>query len=172
MSYQTGQPLTLNDSGVPDYSDGVIMRPRLTGTIPQPGPLVSDSRSPNTFLYLPVNQVYDAAGKCIAGAAPFACEISVNGPFKGTLGRNAFRQPGLYFGNAAVIKNLPLRNDMSVQLRAELYNVFNHPNLYINSGTNDVYTSSFNLTRTQTTPGVTAAFRDNRQIVAAVKVIF
>jgi hypothetical protein len=55
-----------------------------------------------------MNQVYDQNFNCIANAAPFACEISVNGLFDGTLPRNTFRQPGLFVQNTAIPKNIPL----------------------------------------------------------------
>ena len=61
---------------------------------------------------------------------------------------------------------------MKLQFRAEFYNLFNHPNLYVNGGSNDVNTSSFNRNRGQTIPAVTASFRDSRQIVVALKLIF
>jgi hypothetical protein len=173
LAYQSGQPFTLGDSGTPDTT-GERTRPRLTGPVPHVGPLVPDSLSPNSYLYLPLNQVYDpVSGSCIANAAPFACEISVNGPFNGTLPRNTFRQPGLFFFNTAVIKNFPLpREGTRLQFRAEFYNLFNHPNLYVNVGSADVNTPSFTNSSNLYIPGVTASFHDNRQIVLAVKFLF
>lgn len=174
LSYQTGQPFSIADSGVPDFDfTNMNTRPRLTGTAPNRTVLVPDSVSPNHFLYSPINQVYDASGACIANTAPFACEISVNGPFEGTLSRNMFRQPGTYFQNTALLKSIPLpKEGMKLQFRAEFYNLFNHANLYINGGTNDVNASSFSLSSGQLIPGVTASFRDSRQIVMALKLIF
>ena len=173
LSYQTGQPFTINDSGVPDLSPGSSTRPRLTGTSPRAGSLVPDAVSPNSFLYLPINQVYDASGACIADTVPFGCEISVNGPFDGILSRNTFRQPGTYYQNTALLKSILLpKEGMKLQFRAEFYNLFNHPNLYINGGSNDVNASSFNRPDGPAVPGVTASFRDSRQIVVALKLIF
>jgi hypothetical protein len=174
LSYQTGQPFTVADSGTPD-NFGERTRPRLTGTPPHVGPLVPDPAAPNTFLYLPLNQVYDpVSGSCIADAAPFACEISVNGPFNGTIPRNTFRQPGLFFLNTAILKNFPLpREGTQFQFRAEFYNLFNHPNLYVNGGSVDVNAASFTSSTTdQFVPEVTAGFHDNREIVLALKLIF
>lgn len=173
LSYQTGQPFTVADFGVPDRT-GERARPRLTGPAPRVGPLVPDSVSPNNFLYLPINQVYDpVTGLCIANAAPFACEVSVNGPFDGTLSRNTFRQPGLFFLNAAILKSFSLpREGTQLQFRAEFYNPFNHPNLYVNAVSTDVSNPTFTGTGDQTVPGVTASFHDNRQIVLALKFIF
>jgi hypothetical protein len=136
--------------------------------------LVSDSVSPNSYLYQPINQVYDSVSdSCNANAAPFACEISVNGPFQDTLPRNTFRQPGLFFHNVAVLKNFPLSwHETQLQFRAEFYNVFNHPNLYLNRASTDVSTNSFTDSTGAFLPGVTASFRDNREIVLALKVLF
>lgn len=173
LGYQTGQPLNIIDSGVPDLGNGLSTRPRLTGTPPRSGFLTPDPVSPNRFLYLPVNPVYDANGSCIANTVPFACEVSVNGPFEGTLPRNFFRQPGTYYQNTAVLKNIPLASEgMKLQIRAEFYNLFNHPNLYVNSGTVDVNASSYHSSDANTIPGVTASFRDSRQIVVALKLLF
>jgi hypothetical protein len=173
LSYQTGQPFTIADTGVPDFGfNGTRTRPRLTGTPPRPGSLVPDQVSANSFLYLPINQVYDASGKCMAHTAPFACEISVNGPFDGVLSRNTFRQPGTYTQSTALLKNIPLPEGKELEFRAEFYNLFNHPNLYINGATDDINASTFTPTSGHTVPGVTAFFRDNRQIVVAAKVIF
>ena len=173
LSYQTGQPFTIGDFGVPDLTTERT-RPRLTGEMPRVVPLVPDSNSPNHFLYLPINQVYDPkTGACIAKTAPLACEISVNGPFENMLPRNAFRQPGTYYQNTAVIKTFALpKEGMQIQFRAELYNVFNHPNLYVNAGTPDVSSLSFTSAPQTQIPGVTASYKDSRQIVLAVKFLF
>jgi len=97
----------------------------------------------------------------------------VNGPFDGSLARNTFRQPGLFYQDTAILKNIPLHKEgVKLQFRAEFYNLFNHPNLYINFGTNDVNTSSFTRSDGQTVPGVTASFGDSRQIVLALKLTF
>ena len=172
LAYQTGQPFSLADFATPDYI-GERTRPRLTGTPPH-ALLVADSLAPNSYLYLPINTVYDpVSGRCIAGEAPFACEISVNGPFDGTLSRNTFRQPGLFFQNTALIKNFSLpREGTKMQFRAEFYNIFNHSNLYVNGSSTDVSTASFTKSNGNFVPGVTASFRDNRQIVLALKLIF
>ena len=173
LSYQTGRPFTIGDLGVPDFTTERT-RPRLIGAMPKAGPLLPDAASHNQFLYLPINQVYDQdTSGCIANTAPFACEISVNGPFDGILPRNAFRQPGTYFQNIAVIKNFPVpKEGMQLQFRAEFYNPFNHSNLYINAGTPDVSSLSFTPTSGTRVPGVTASFKDNRQIVLALKLTY
>ena len=173
ISYQTGQPFTLGDFGVPDFTSERT-RPRLVGSTPKVNPPVPDATSPNNFLYVPINQVYDPdTGACLANAAPFACEISVNGPFNDILPRNSFRQPGTYYQDTAVMKNFPLTKEgVQLQFRAEFYNVFNHSNLYVNAQSLDVSSLTFAPSPGTQVPGVTASYRDNRQIVLALKLLF
>lgn len=172
FSYQTGQPFSVADFGTPDLTSERT-RPQLTGALPR-STFIPDVRSPNNYLVLPINQIYDpVSGLCIANAAPFACEISVNGPFPNILPRNAFRQPGLFLWNTALIKNFLLPHEKAkLQFRAEFYNLFNHPNLYVNASSTDVSTNSFTVADGLLVPGVTASFQDNRQIVLAFKLIF
>ena len=61
---------------------------------------------------------------------------------------------------------------MKLQIRAEFYNLFNHPNLYVIGGTNNVNVSSFNRSDGKTVAGVTAFFKDSRQVVVALKLLF
>jgi hypothetical protein len=173
LSYQTGQPFTIGDSGVPDLTSERT-RPRLTGAMPKVGNLVSDATAANRFLYLPINQVYDPnTSVCMANTAPFACEISVNGPFDGILPRNAFREPGTFYQDTAIMKNFSLpKEGIQLQFRAEFYNLFNHPNLYVNGGTPDVNALTFAPAPGTQVPGVTASFKDSRQIVLALKLLF
>jgi hypothetical protein len=66
-----------------------------------------------------------SGSRCLPRATPFACEVSVNGPFDGILPRNFFREPGTYYQNTAVLKNIPLpREGVNLQFRAEFYNLF------------------------------------------------
>jgi hypothetical protein len=172
LTFQADQPFGIFDSGVFDFGIG---RPRLTGPAPSivvhPVP---DASNPNSFLYLPINPVYDPdSGLCLANAAPFACEISVNGPFHGNISRNTYRRPGTQFQNVAFMKNFSLRKEeLKLQVRAEFYNLLNHPNMYVSPATNDVNSSTFDAAPNNPSPGVTAHFADNRQIVIALNFIF
>lgn len=143
-----------------------------------------DVRTPNAFLVLPVNRVRNSNGSCIADAAPFGCQLSVNGPFDGSLGRNTFRRPGTHFQNIALAKNIDLPEvggveGLQLQYRAEFYNLFNHSNLYVKPATTNVAASSFNTDLRSRVPGVVASYgtpagfpQEARQIVLAVKLIF
>jgi len=68
-----------------------------------------------------------SGSRCLPGATPFACEVSVNGPFDGILPHNFFRQPGTYYQNTTVLKNIPLpREGVNLQFRAEFSNLFSN----------------------------------------------
>ena len=185
LSFQTGQPFSLEDGGVPGIEALDDARPRVTGPLPAvfpAGRMVADALSANTFLYLPLNPIRDAAGNCLKLTAPLSCQLSVNGPYGGTIGRNIYRRPGTSFQNLAVMRNFDLarlgRPGIRLQVRAEFYNPLNHSNLYVNYDTNDAAQQSFN-TRTGTTPGVTASYgapdrlpQEARQVVLALKIFF
>ena len=187
VSFQAGQPFNLRDSRVADRDLADNTRPRVTGPLPgalQGSNLLADARTPNAFLILPLNTVRRADGSCVEAAAPFGCQVSVNGPFQGSLGRNVFRGPGTHFQNLAFIKNFNLpasgrREGTKLQFRAEFYNFFNHSNLYFKADTANVAVSSFNTTGGASVPGVLASFgtperfpQEARQLVLAVKLTF
>ena len=52
--------------------------------------------------------------------------------------RNQFRGPGYWNIDAGLSRNINFGEKYTLQLRAEMYNVFNHANLYIAPGTQDV----------------------------------
>ena len=185
LCFQTGQPFSLIDDGVPDTDELDDTRPRVTGPLParlSGSQMVADARTPNTFLILPLNPIRDSAGDCWNSTTPLTCELSVNGPYGGAIGRNNYRRPGTGFQNLAVMRNFDLsrlgRQGLKLQFRAEFYNPLNHSNLYVNYNTNDAAQQSFN-TRTGTTPGVTASYgtpdglpQEARQVVLALKILF
>ena len=52
----------------------------------------------------------------------------------GMTGRNAFRQPGNYNINLGAYKNFDLSEKFKLQFRAELYNLLNHSDYYVQTG--------------------------------------
>ena len=170
--YQTGQPFSLADFGTPDVTNERT-RPHLTGPVPLTT-LIPDSLSANSYLFFPINEAYDpVTGRCVADAAPFACEVSREWSFRT---RSSSQQPAAtraLFLNTALIKNMLLPNERAkLQFRAEFYNLFNHPNLHVNGSSTDISTGSFTSTNGTRVPGVTASFRDSRQVVLALKLIW
>lgn len=169
LEYQTGQPFTLVDTNAPNISNEQA-RPTFTGGALPSYTLSPVANQPNTFLYLPLNRVYTDAGECIRTSAPFGCAPDVNGPFVGVLGRNLFRRPGTRNENAALFKHtpLPFREGMRLEFRAEFYNLFNHPNLELRQGSQNLAASSV----ASGAPGVLVFKTGSRQIVLGVKLIF
>ena len=99
---ESGNPFTpllsFDNSGTATFLD----RPNLTGD-----PRVHGSRT----------QLYTAS----------AFAIPTPGTF-GNLARNSLVGPGLYSWDVSLIKRIPVFNDRYIELRAEVYNLFNHPN--------------------------------------------
>jgi hypothetical protein len=46
----------------------------------------------------------------------------------GDVGRNALRGPGFFQWDFSLAKNIPIKEAIKVQLRADFFNIFNHPN--------------------------------------------
>jgi len=51
--------------------------------------------------------------------------------------RNAFRGPGIWNVDLAVSKTFPIHESMSMEFRAEGFDVLNHHNLFLLEGNND-----------------------------------
>jgi hypothetical protein len=65
----------------------------------------------------------------------------------GSLGRNTFIGPGQWFYNTSIARNFRLHERHQLTLRMELFNAFNHPNLFTDvpgiagpNGFNEIYT--------------------------------
>ena len=140
------------------------------------------TNTPDQFQYITFPNRYLAAGKTLnsaaygsyadpkAGAADLPTIVNGMDTFPGGMSaRNTFRGPGSQNFNADLNKNIKFSEKYSLQLRAELYNVLNHANSYLNlSGANDVsltpYVSSYK-NQSYATGG-------NRQLQLAGKFIF
>jgi len=69
----------------------------------------------------------------------FAFQPPAAGKF-GDVGRNTVRGPGFTQVDLAVAKTTPLRENLSLQFRGELFNLFNHPNFSNPTGVlNDIH---------------------------------
>lgn len=125
---RTGTPFTIFDGANANFS-----APRLVAN----GPLhvhVTDTGGANFFNYLDLTgQPVGAFGNPVCGGC------SDFGPYPSNMTkRNQFRGPGIWNLDAGVSRNLKLTEQYTLQLRAELFNVLNHANLYIAPGTQDV----------------------------------
>jgi hypothetical protein len=161
VSFRTGVPFTVFDTGQADNDGSQAIRPRVVGPLAQ----TLDSPRPapgagGTFDFL------DLTG--------LARTPSVNGPFTDTLGRNTFRAPGLQTWNISFFRNFKITETMKLQFRAEFFNLFNHPNLFVAGGTNNIAGNTSNTV--QVTRGGLADNINNveqhRNTQLALKLIF
>jgi hypothetical protein len=160
ISFRTGTPFTVFDTGQADNNGQQTIRPTVIGAVPQvlssPRPVAGAG---GTFDYI-----------VLTGLAPTP---SVNGPFIGTLGRNTFRAPGLQTWNVSFFRNISLTESKKLQFRAEFFNLFNHPNLFVAGGTNDIANgnTTVQVTRGGLFDNINNA-EQHRNIQLALKFIF
>jgi hypothetical protein len=158
FSARTGTPFTIYDG-----SNANVAGPRL---VPN-GPLtvnVHETNIPNFFNYIDLTgQPVGAFGNAVCGGC------SDFGPYPSTMTRrNQFRGPGIWNVDAGVSRNIKLSERYSIQLRGEMFNAFNHANLYIAPGTQDV-TSGFVAAIKGVTPNGNI---ERRNVQLAVKFLF
>ena len=83
------------------------------------------------------------------------------GPKFGSSGRNIFRGARQTFVNASLFKNIHATEGVTLQLRAQYYNLFNHVNGF--RPTNDLNSSNF---------GIDTSEQRRRQLEFGMRLIF
>jgi outer membrane receptor protein involved in Fe transport len=78
------------------------------------------------------------------------------------LGRNTERMPGMWNVDMGIAKHIPIREGMKMDFSVNMFNMFNHPNLYVDNGTIDLSSS----------PNVTAYKADHRFIQFGLRLSF
>jgi len=124
VTLQSGQPFTLNYNFEDDYSGGGdgFDRPDVVG------PIVYNKNNPANFL-----QLSSFAMPCTSGATElnysgFASDCVPGARHYGNLGRNSLSGPTYKQWDLAIYKNTALTERVSMQLRADFFNLLNHPN--------------------------------------------
>src|SRR4029077_14622788 len=134
---QSGAPFTFNiASDQANIGAGPAQRPHITGN-PNAGPKTPQEWFDTSTFVLPALFTF--------GNAP----------------RNAVIGPGLAEFDLTIQKELLVREAVRLQLRAEAYNLFNHPNLNIPNRT--AFTANF---------GQISSAQDSRQLQLALKLVF
>ena len=108
----------------------------------------------------------DGRGAATDGAAPFSGQVFFN-PGPGTLGtlqRRQFSGPWNTAYDMAATKSFRFGERHTVQLRAEGFNLFNHPTFYV--GNESTSTTRFNVNNT-TFGRITSTFFCNRSALTA-----
>jgi hypothetical protein len=140
---RTGYPLTIYDCTFDDQFNC----PRY---IPSSAPPLTGSTSTSnptganvfTYLALPPAVSYNptlpsASGPILVGSGLPTCTGLFNSgcSFPANMtARNAFRQPGYWNMNFGIYKNFKVSERFNLQFRSEFYNLFNHSNYYVQTG--------------------------------------
>jgi len=101
---------------------------------------------------------------------PRAFKMPIAGTF-GNVGRSPLRGPGLFNVDTSLFKRIPIRESVTLQFRAEAFNVFNHtnfglPNQVVFQGNSS--SSSYSESAGQ----ITSTANFSRQIQFALKLLF
>jgi hypothetical protein len=137
FTVRTGVPFSILDSantlaansgvpsGIPRYTpNGTISSYSATGSQP--------SGNPNEFKLLTLPGADETCN-----AAWLGCVESF-GPFPANMTRrNAFRGPGAWNADFALGKSFQVSERISLDFRAEMFDIFNHHNMYVNGYNND-----------------------------------
>ena len=99
----------------------------------------------NSVYWIDPNYINPATGQGVAadGSAPFTNQAFFN-PQPGSLGslqRRTLDGPAFWMYDASLIKNIKISERQSLELRADFYNLFNHPSFFI--GDQNVNSSTF-----------------------------
>jgi len=135
LTAQTGSPFTVNlassQSGSAIAAFGNPYRPDLVGNPFTPGPVPAN---PDPACHSTISQgglAADVVGQPASWFNTCAFAQPPNGQF-GNAGRNIMTGPGIANLDFSLYRNIPFRTEgHRLQLRAEVFNLFNHPNFDI-----------------------------------------
>ncbi|HXD30933.1 MAG TPA: TonB-dependent receptor [Pyrinomonadaceae bacterium] len=156
---RTGTPFTIFDA-----TNALGSIPRMVANGPIAVNVNADPTQANFFNYINLaSQTPGAFGNPVCGGC------SDFGPYPANMTkRNQFRGPGIWNFDAGVYKNFKIGENKSLQFRGEMFNAFNHANLYILPGTNDVANGVIGASKGLTPNGNL----ERRNVQLAVKFIF
>jgi Carboxypeptidase regulatory-like domain/TonB dependent receptor-like, beta-barrel/TonB-dependent Receptor Plug Domain len=130
--FESGVPLTVVNGQDADSIGGNLDRPDFnpagqSGVRAVPA-IATATVNPCTVT---VGAIYytnpDAAGACINPSAAQYIGILAGTGRRGSLGRNTLRTPGTNNWNVNILKRISITEGTRLELRAEFYNIFNHP---------------------------------------------
>jgi hypothetical protein len=122
---QTGQPFQFNYNCEDDYSGGgeCYDRPDIVGPVTQ--------NNANPYQFMNLNAFAIPCNVTVATGFASDCAIPSSGQYSrhyGDEGRDEFRGPNFRQFDFAVYKNTALSERLNLQLRADFFNIPNHPN--------------------------------------------
>ncbi len=162
FSARTGAPYTVYDITNDNY---IYTRVAANEVIPVNGNEFQNAGADTFNIYnfanIPVSEYVNPK----TGDADF-------GPFPANMtGRNYFHTPGVYNLDLGIYKSIRFTERMSLQLRLEAYNAFNHSNLYVNEGSAYIYGGAGNITASYGNPN-NGVLPENRNVQLGAKFIF
>jgi hypothetical protein len=172
---QTGNPLNIITGISTITGTNNIVRPDLIGALPTitPTPNVDPATGAvSSYQWFASNTVCDPriAGSCTASSV-FALPYNAAGVAHfGNLPRNAIYGPGFGDTDLSLIKNIALQGSARVQLRLEVFNLFNQANLGQPGRTAAVGSTSFGVISNTRFP--TGDSGSARQVQFAAKFLF
>jgi hypothetical protein len=124
VTLQSGQPFTLNYNFEDDYSGGGdgFDRPDVVG------PITYNKHNPANFLQLSSFAMPCTVNVTQANLSGFASDCVPGTRHYGNLGRNVLSGPTYKQWDLAIYKNTAITEHVSMQLRADFFNILNHPN--------------------------------------------
>jgi hypothetical protein len=166
FSARTGQPFSIFDSSSNSPMGLNTPRASFTGPISNAGNGIAATEVPDTYTYMTFSGS-QIAHPDISLAPGFVWPGNMSG-------RDAFRAPGWWNLDAGLFKNTRITERVSLQLRLETFNVFNHANLYVQGVTADVGASqdSANPSPVNACFGCTGSTYDRRHLQIGAKIIF
>jgi hypothetical protein len=135
----------------------------------------TDTGDANSFQFINLDNQRNPDGSLKTPAPTNGLISNYNfGPFPANMtARNAFRGPGFWDVTTGLYKRIRFSERLSLQLRAEVFNLFNHANQYINYGSPDVsgVLGDGNVLSTRGNNGFPAGL-ERRNVQLAAKFIF
>jgi hypothetical protein len=165
---RAGTPFTYYDStnnisgySIPRYTPAGGLVPKRSFTSIPRG---VDGGGANAYAIGTLPAANSWANPLFAAVNPQGDGISDWGPYPADMtSRNAFRGPGAWNVDAAVQKTFPITERFNLVFRAEGFDVFNHHNLYIQEGFNDVAASGGVITASKGGIGNNGGANDERR---------
>jgi hypothetical protein len=169
-TFQTGTPETISDGFDANGDLRASDRPNLSNpnapfnSIGIDGFQLGLTATPGT-IFGPIQDCLNGLSTCVA-QDPSNFHFVIPGEGFGNLGRNTFVGPGQMFYNTSVQRTFKFLERQSITFRMELFNAFNHPNLFTDGGVN-----SFNLLNSNF-DNIDSTIDGNRQIKFWLKYSF
>jgi hypothetical protein len=156
---RTGQPFSVFDSAAA-VLDLNTPRATFSGNVPNTGNGLIATSTPNTYQYLTFqpSQITHQIMTYAPGSS-YPSNMS---------GRDAFRAPGWWDLDLGVYKDTKLTERFGLQIRLEMFNMFNHANLYVTGNSADVGVQDY----VSSCYGCTGSTYDRRHLQLGAKLTF